>query len=115
MLTNVRVVINVCVSWLGCRLAYANALLRMITEFSGLYPFVLQYVLHANEDTYLAIGVCMMAFTRLLGVPVATWMVRCGWVLPHCRSVREGEWCTASRSCVCISRRLHCNLLLIVR
>ena len=57
------------------RLAYANALLRMITEFSGLYPFVFQYVMHANEDTWLAVGVCLQAFTRLLGVPVATRVV----------------------------------------
>ncbi len=61
---------------LGCRLAYANALLRMITEFSGLYPFVFLYVMHANEDTWLAVGVCLQAITRLMGVPVATRIVR---------------------------------------
>jgi hypothetical protein len=62
--------------WYFFRLAYANALLRMITEFSGLYPFVFAYVMDVPEDTWLAVGVCLMAFTRLLGVPVATWAVR---------------------------------------
>jgi hypothetical protein len=41
----------------------------MINEFSGLYPFVISYCLKRDQDTWLAVGVCLMAFTRLLGVP----------------------------------------------
>ena len=49
----------------------------MINEFSGLYPFVFAHVLKVNQDTWLAVGVCLMALTRLLGVPFILKLVCC--------------------------------------
>mmetsp|Transcript_11384 Transcript_11384/g.39713 ORF Transcript_11384/g.39713 Transcript_11384/m.39713 type:complete len:729 (-) Transcript_11384:719-2905(-) len=54
----------------------SGAILSLMNEVTGMFAFVLQYVLHVDPNKYFAIAAGVYATCQLIGVPLMTWLAQ---------------------------------------